>query len=153
MVYKDWRRCLACRRSWVSPQLAITRVNFARDMLAKYPAPEDWRRVRFSDEVHFGYGPEGRVYVTRRPGERTCPDCVQQVNQPRDKDQKKVHAWGAIGYNFKSPLYRYESGNSNGKMTQEVYITLLEREVLSWPQDTVLEEDRDSGHSPTPSAR
>ena len=73
------------------------------------------------------------------------------MNQPREKDQKKVHVWGVIGYNFKSPLYRYDCGNSNGKMTQQVYLTLLEREVASWPVDAVLEEDGDSGHGPSKS--
>jgi hypothetical protein len=36
-------------------------------------------------------------------------------------------------------------------MTQQVYITLLEQEVLSWPLETVLEEDGDSGHGPSAS--
>lgn len=30
-------------------------------MLDRYPQPEDWYRVRFSDEAHFGYGPEGQL--------------------------------------------------------------------------------------------
>ena len=50
-------------------------------MLQKYPRAEDWHRIRFSDEVHFSLGPEGRVYVLRRPGERYCSDCIQEVNE------------------------------------------------------------------------
>jgi hypothetical protein len=123
-----------------------TAQGYAKKMLAKYPDSKDWRNVRFSDEVHFGYGPAGRIYVTRRPGEITCPECVQQADTPPEKDQKRVHAWGAIGYNFKSKLYRYDAGNSNGKMAQQIYPTLLEQEVAFWPANAVLEEDGDSGH-------
>jgi hypothetical protein len=147
MNHKGYRRCIACRRSWVAPKVAAQRVKFAKQMLTKYPTPQHWRNVRFSDEVHFGYGPPGRVWVTRRPGEENCPDCVQQENQPREKDQKKVHCWAAVGYNYKSDLIRYETNNSNGKMTLQVYRDdILECYVKHWPVDAVLEEDGDSGH-------
>ena len=115
-------------------------------MLAKYPTPQHWRKVRFSDETHFGYDSQGRVWVTRKPGERYCPDCVQQKDLPKEKDTNQVHTWGAIGYNYKSKLYRYDTNTSNGKMTQKVYLELLQAECTSWPSDAVLEEDRDSGH-------
>jgi len=126
MRQKDYRRCKACRRSWVSPSLARRRVEFAHKMLTMRPKPKDWFNVRFSDEAHFGYGPPGPIYVTRTPAERDCPDCVQQTNTPRPEDQKKVHSWACIDYNYKSKLYRYKTNNSNGKMTQQVYISLLE---------------------------
>ena len=65
---------------------------------------------------------------------------------PKDKDTKRVHAWAAIGYDYKSKLYRYDTNTSNGKMTQKVYLELLQEECCSWPSDAVLEEDGDSGH-------
>ena len=34
------------------------REKWAGDMYAKYPKP-DWENIRFSDEVHAGYSPEG----------------------------------------------------------------------------------------------
>ena len=37
---KDYRRCLACQRSWVTPALVQTRVRFAKEMLAKYPTSQ-----------------------------------------------------------------------------------------------------------------
>ncbi len=46
-------------------------------MLERYPNPEDWDHVRFSDEVHFGWGPQGKLRVIRKPGQRYCFDCVQ----------------------------------------------------------------------------
>lgn len=143
---KGYRRCVACRKSFITPDIAARRVKFARDMLAKYPEPQDWYKVRFTNEVHLGYGPQGRIYVTRKPGEVNCADCVQHEHEPRREDEKKVHGWGAVGYDFKSPLYSYDAGNSNGAMTQQVYITLLQEEVAQWPSNVVLEEDGASGH-------
>lgn len=62
-----------------------------------------------------------------------------------------MHFWGAIGYNFKSPLIRYSvSTNKNGKMSQRTYIdAVLSTEVLAWTKECaewVLEKDGDLGH-------
>lgn len=76
--------------------------------------------VRFSDEVHWALGPTGKLYVTRKPGEHYCADCIQhqEVRANEEKDLKKIHAWAAVGWEFKLPLTFYEiSSNSNGKMT------------------------------------
>jgi hypothetical protein len=120
-------------------------------MLERYPDPEDWEGVRFSDEAHFGYSTCGKVYVTRRPWERHCPDCVIEKQEPAEKDLKRLHAWAAVGYNFKSDLHWYDvPGNKNGKMNKEVYRdVILEGIVRPWldrGDSFVLEEDRDSGH-------
>ena len=123
-------------------------------MLNRYPNSRYWIRVRFSDEVHFGFGPEGKVLVFRRPWERYCSDCIIERREPASKDLKRLHAWGAIGYGFKSELIFYEiASNINGKMTQQAYIDqILEPVVLPWilsGEDFVLEEDGDSGHGPS----
>ncbi len=39
-------------------------------MFKKYLKPEDWHRVRFSDEVHFGYRLEGQLQIIQRPDTR-----------------------------------------------------------------------------------
>ena len=52
----EYHKCLACQRSWQSPRSAANRVEYARKMLEKYPRPKDWDRVRFSNEVNFGWG-------------------------------------------------------------------------------------------------
>ncbi|KAL8351748.1 hypothetical protein RB601_002184 [Gaeumannomyces tritici] len=145
-----FRMCLACQKSYVLPRLAQQQVEHARVMLEKYPGPQDWRHVRFSDEIYFGWGAEGRSYVIRRPWERNCPDCVQEKRSPPEKDVRRVHAWAAVGYNFKSPFVWYDTGTTNGKMTLRAYRDeILEPVVGSWlrnGQDFVLEEDNDSGH-------
>jgi hypothetical protein len=148
-----YSQCIACRHAWVSPSAARNRLQFATTMLNVYPTPESWHRVRFSDEVHFGFGPQGRLRILRQPGERYCGDCIQEINEPKEKDRKRIHCWAAIGYNFKSDIYFYTTKSDNGKMTQQDYITqILEVAVKPWLErgdDFVLEEDGDSSHGPT----
>ena len=115
-------------------------------MLHKYPTPKDWRNVRFLDEVHLGYGLSGRIYVTRCSSEVTCPDYMQLENESKPVDEKKVHAWVAVGYGYKSLLYFYDVGNSNGVMTIETYLPLLKEEVGTWPKHWVLKEDGAKGY-------
>ena len=50
----DYRKCIACTRGWVNKKTAGKRLDWARYMLEKYPEPDDWKCVCFSDEVHFG---------------------------------------------------------------------------------------------------
>ena len=119
-------------------------------MLQRYPKPKYWQRVRFSNEVHFHWGPEGAIRIIRKPGQRYCHDCIQEQPQPEEKDKRRIHCWATVGHNFKPDMYFYDSGNPNGKMKQEVYINqILEPMVKSWLEagyDFVLQED--SGHDP-----
>ena len=146
MVQLGYQRCLACRKGWVTEKIAKLRVKFVEKMLAKYPNPEDWYNIQFLDKVHLGFGPAGRIYVTRKPGEVNCPDCMQHENAPKKQDKKKVHAWSAIGKDFKAPLHFYNAGNSNGAMIMTCYLDLLKKEVANWPKDWVLKEDGATGH-------
>ena len=77
MGSKDYRKCVACRKGWVSKKIAQKRLDFAKVMLECCPNPEDWDRVRFSDEVHFGWGPQGKLRIIRKPGQWHCADCIQ----------------------------------------------------------------------------
>ena len=147
----QYHKCFACQRGWQSPSSKKNRVQFAESMLARYPNPEDWDRVRFSDEVHFGWGPQHHLRIIRKPGQRYCVNCIQYSDAPKPKDEKRFHCWAAVGYDFKSDLTFYEvPGNTNGKMSLQVYINqILEPVVKPWlleKQDFVLEEDGDSGH-------
>jgi hypothetical protein len=35
---------------------AKERLGFAKEMLSLYPTKKEWKKVRFSDELHYGYG-------------------------------------------------------------------------------------------------
>jgi hypothetical protein len=148
----DYHKCIACRKGWVNQETAKRRVEYATLMLDRYPYKKDWHHVRFSDEVHFGVGPQGKLRIIRKPGERYCINCIQHERKPKEPDKKKIHAWAAVGHHFKSPLMFYNiSSNTNGKMTQRAYIDMiLEPVVKPWLKDRksfILEEDQDLGHS------
>ncbi|PQE31529.1 hmg box protein [Rutstroemia sp. NJR-2017a WRK4] len=146
----EYHKCVACKKGWVNSRIAERRVEHSRVMLERYPHWYDWIHIRFSDEVHWGFGPHGTLMIIRKKGMRRCQSCVQQERQPKEKDEKKVHAWSAVGWDFKADITFYDSGNSNGKMTQRCYIDqILEPIVKPWldaGQVFTLEEDGDSGH-------
>ena len=147
-----YHKCIACPRGWVSLKTRERRLKWAQYMLEKYPNSEDWKCVRFSDEVHFGWGSQEKVYIICKPGQRYCIDCLHEENQLKEKDQKRFHCWAAIGFDFKSPIHFYQTSNSNGKMSQDVYIyQILKPIVQPWldrEDSFALEEDGDSGHGP-----
>jgi hypothetical protein len=144
-----YHKCIACRKQWVDNSTAIRRVEHSRVMLECYPHWTDWKGVRWSDECYWGWGPQGKLWIIRKPGMRRCHNCVQQASQPKEKDQKRLHIWSAVGWDFKADLAFYDAGNTNGKMSQRVYIDqILEPVVKPWLNGPkfVLEEDGDSGH-------
>ena len=147
----DYHKCISCRKGWVSPRTAAKRVDWATVMLERYPYQEDWHSVRFSDEVHFGYGSQGRLRIIPNPGERYCQDCVQEADFLKEKDLKRQHCWAAIGHNFKSEIYFYDvPENGNGKMNMNVYLEqILKPIVKPWIDHHprfVLGESSGTGH-------
>lgn len=150
---RDWRKCIACPRSFVSREHAEQRVEFARRSLEKRPAKEDYCNIRYSDEWHAACGDDRQVYIFRKPGERYCPDCLYEGPDLRKIENEKfnAHFWAAVGYDFKSDLYEYRiSLNNNGKMTATYYCDyILKKIVKLWlkeGQEFILEEDCDSAH-------
>jgi len=142
---------IACQKNYLKPTTKQRRVEYARVMLERYPQPKDWYHVRFSDESHFGYGPECQDYIKRKRGTRYEVRNISEKRQPVAKDQRRLHAWAAVGFNFKSNLYFYNvPSNTNGKLSLQIYRDcILEPVVKSWlleGHDFVLEEDNDSGH-------
>ncbi|KAI9883088.1 MAG: hypothetical protein M1823_005142 [Watsoniomyces obsoletus] len=120
----NYHKCIACTKGWVSPQTAEHRVKYAKLMLERYPTKEDWKHVRFSDDVHFGWGPQGKLRIIRKPGQRYCVDCIRERDDPASsKDEKRFHCWAAVGYNFKSDIHFYSvPSNTNGKRSQKVSV-------------------------------
>jgi hypothetical protein len=80
--------------------------------------------VLWSDEVTFLVG--GRTVkcrVTRKKGERTHPTCIQY--QFHRGHTTPVHAWGAIGYGYKSPLIFLHGSGKNGAFVQTDYLAQI----------------------------
>lgn len=116
-------KCVSCKKGRVNAKTAVKRVEWSTIMLDRYPEPEDWDRVRFSDEVHFGWGPQGKLLIIRISGERYCQDFIQEEHMPDKKNKKRHHCWAVGGHNFKSVIHFYNvPGNINEKMSQRVYI-------------------------------
>ncbi|KAI5463539.1 hypothetical protein BGZ63DRAFT_381682 [Mariannaea sp. PMI_226] len=148
----SYRRCLSCARTWTHKKLREKRTEYVRKMLETYQ-PQDWRFVRFSAELHFGFGLDGKIRLLPRAGEKFCPSCspLDEANWPRDV--KRVHTWVAVGYNFKSePVFYEESTSPNcaGIMTMPEYRDkVLVKAVKPWltnpgPRAFIIEEDTDS---------
>lgn len=52
MHERNYRKCLACTKTYVPKDLMIARKDWAWNKRNTYSL-NDWKRVRFSDEVHF----------------------------------------------------------------------------------------------------
>ena len=76
--------------------------------------------------MHFGYDSEDQLRIIKQFGTRYRWDCIQHRDVSSEKDRKRKHAWAAVGFNFNSDIYFYDvSGNSNDKMTHQVYIDFI----------------------------
>jgi len=110
-----YRRCIACPRPFISRIQAKKRLAFAlehrwwgtSDWAASRPGGGDWRKVIWSDECSFELGKNGRIWVIRRVDEKKCSDCIKSVYR---SGRVSVMIWGAIGWDWKSPLVFLERG-------------------------------------------
>ena len=64
-----YRRCVACRRPFISKKQAAKRLAFA--LKYRWWGTAEWKKVLWSDECTFETGKRGRIWATRRPDERT----------------------------------------------------------------------------------
>jgi hypothetical protein len=140
----DFATYVAASKNELSKETMETRIDFSNDYLPK--GKRFWRKVLFSDELHFGFGSDGRVRIKRRQGERSRPDCIHEKKKPRSEKEKKIlHAFVLVGYNFRF-LFFYESKSSNGKMDTQIYTTKILPKILPHLSGKILFEDRDSAH-------
>ena len=72
----------------MNEKTAKDRMNWATVMLERYPQPEDWHRV---DEVHFGYGTQDKLRIIRKVGMCYCQECIEEVQEPTEKDRIRYH--------------------------------------------------------------
>lgn len=87
---------VAVTKPFLNKALAEHRVKWATNMLAKYPNSLDWRYIRFSNEVHFGWGPKGRKLIIRSQGRwwKGSPDCIYRKetrSRINPDDLKRLH--------------------------------------------------------------
>ncbi|KAI1190099.1 hypothetical protein F5B17DRAFT_131464 [Nemania serpens] len=146
---RGWKKCVACAKLWVDCDTPAFREAFAREALAIHG-----RRIRYSDEIHFKFGPEGKVLLVRQPGERYNTCCTHYRQRPNEDRQICLSAWAAIGWNFKSQLIWYSVDNNNNNNNRAITLQayrdqILETVVKKWideGHDFILEENGTSGH-------
>ena len=81
----------------------------------------EWRKILWSDEVTFLIGGRKcKEKVIRKKGERFHPDCIQF--QMHRGHTTPVHAFGAIGYGYKSQLLFITGTGKNGAFKQSDYL-------------------------------
>jgi len=104
-----YRRCIACPRPFISIAQAKKRLIFARrhrwwgtsDYAAQREGGGDWRKVIWSDECSWDISKDGRQYITRRPDEKRCPECIKSIYR---SGRFSIMIWGGLGWDWKSPL-------------------------------------------------
>jgi hypothetical protein len=83
---RGYHKCVTCQKPYLTPQSLRQRQEY---LSLRYSwSLNEWRRVRFSDECHFGLGPQRKLKIIRRRGERYYPDCIQHNINPKKIKQK-----------------------------------------------------------------
>jgi transposase len=88
----------------------------------------DWRKVIWSDEAIFETWRNGRIWVTRRVDEKRCPDCIKSVYR---SGRVTVMIWGALGWDWKSPLVFLEKELGHKGVTSRVYKTQVLESIVA----------------------
>ena len=130
-----FRRCVACPKPLVSWENRKKRLKWAKAHL--HWTVEDWHRIIFTDESTFETGQRAKTWVTRRPGERYCPDCMIKF---KHSGQQSVMVWGGICgdqaselIEFRATLKRNRKGEMKTSISSTDYINqILEPWVEGW---------------------
>jgi transposase len=134
----------ACRKRWLTHQAQEIRLQYARERDHWY---NEWRQVYFSDEVHFQLNKGRGVNIIRKSDERYCEDCIQYCIKAK---KVNLHAWAAVGYNYKGPLTFYTGRGGGDALTQEYYrdkiLQPCMEHIVKHNPHIILLEDGDGSH-------
>ena len=120
-----YRRCVACPRPFISRKQALKRLAFARKY--RWWGTQEWKAVLWSDEATFETGKRGRIWVTRRPDEKRCNTCIKSVYR---SGRVSVMIWGAIGWDWKSPLVFLERKPARKGICSQAYLEQVLEPVI-----------------------
>ena len=133
------RRCIACKKPLVSKANRVKRLKWAREHL--HWELEDWLRIIFTDETTYETGQRGKVWVSRRPGERFCPDCASNF---KHSGRESVMVWGGFCGDQCSDLVEFKKtskiqkhGKKKGQLVESIsgqdYVAqILESHLKPW---------------------
>jgi transposase len=112
-----FRRCIACPRPFINKKQAKKRKGLAYHY--RWWSVEQWKQVLWTDEATFETGKRNRIWVTRRPDEKHCQNCIRSVYR---SGRVSVMIWGAIGWDYKSPLVFLEKEPEARGITSKAYL-------------------------------
>lgn len=114
-----YHKCKACQRSWLREDNVTARKVYAS--IYKKRPQRWWRRVRFTDEVHFAVESQRAEYVIRNSEERFCQTCFQYKKK---QTGSQLHCWAMVGWNYKSPEIVFYDSNDHSKPTEWLHQAL-----------------------------
>jgi hypothetical protein len=74
MQERGYHYCMACQKILFTWKTFYAQQEFYSSFI-QYTI-DQWKRIRFSDESHFGLGPKRKLQIIRRVGERNRCDCI-----------------------------------------------------------------------------
>ena len=93
MRIRGWQFCMACQKLYLSWLTIKARLDFYRVYINM--EGQFWRRVRFSDEVHFTLRPRGKVRLLRKRGDQYYKNYIMPIHKRTKQDQEEfpsIHA-------------------------------------------------------------
>ena len=133
-----YRRCIACPRPFISKKQAKRRLNFA--FKYRWWGTQQWKVVIWSDEATFETGKRGRIWVTRRPDEKRCNTCIKSVYR---SGRASIMVWGAIGWDWKSPLIFLEKLEGRKGICSQAYVNQVLEKVIFPYYDSLNEKQKE----------
>ena len=128
MKAHGYRRCVTCKRPFISKKQAAERLAFA--LKYRWWGTVDWKKVIWSNEATFETRKRGRIWVTRRPEEKNHLDYIQSVYR---SGRVSIIVWGAIGWDWKSPLILLTKEKEIRGIYSKIYLNqVLEPVVFPW---------------------
>jgi transposase len=121
------------KKTWLTPEHKAKRVDWA----IKHRT-YDFTWVLFSDETSIQLDAPKRAGWMRKG---------EPIKTGRRRKGKKVHVWGAIGYDSKSTLFIFEQN-----LNAQLYVEILKTNLFPWKgnalkRKTVFQQDGDSKHT------
>jgi hypothetical protein len=120
-----YRRCVACPRPFINQDAAARRLAFAKKY--QWWPMTAWKRVLWSDEAIFELGKRGQIWVTPRPDEKACQNCIKSVYR---SGRVSIMLWGAIGWDWKSPLVFLEHEECHRGICSHAYTNQILNPVV-----------------------
>jgi len=146
---EGYHKCKACRKPFISVKTRQIWRHFAR--VYSRMGPDFWKRVMWSDECSFDTSRGTTHWVICTKGERYHSACCESVFK---LNSKTIPIWGAIEYNWKSPLMILKEHEKKRGITMKNYKKQVLKAVVrpafaeqhEWHDDELFQKNNASIH-------